>query len=402
MDQNQSNMHSNEYINSIISPMIVPTVPITPAQQTQLFTLIQQLQIAINTYFNNPNLVNRTALQTSLMNLYNFLRNEFPTITERDATRNSLFLLLAINNRLASATSADVGQIATMLQSLYIDLSILMGEFMMDVALRNQILDILALLVRRTAAVPSSGAGTTGPTGPAGPQGPTGATGPSTGVTGPTGPPGSQGPAGPQGPQGIQGVQGPEGPEGDQGPQGIQGLQGPQGPQGVQGVEGDNGPTGATGPAGPTGATGPAGTGGISNTANISLYGDDQFILPVGGSLIFPVGTNISITGTQISLSTGTSNIILQPGLYSIEYNVQAFSPETFTPIVNLFLGESFILGSTSSGSGSALQRITGGVIFNVTVPDSILTVRNSTSTNLGITGLATGLIFSIRIIKLI
>ncbi|UIJ70212.1 collagen-like repeat preface domain-containing protein (plasmid) [Bacillus cereus] len=370
MDQNQSNMHSNEYINSIISPMIVPTVPITPAQQTQLFTLIQQLQIAINTYFNNPNLVNRTALQTSLMNLYNFLRNEFPTITERDATRNSLFLLLAINNRLASATSADVGQIATMLQSLYIDLSILMGEFMMDVALRNQILDILALLVRRTAAVPSSGAGTTGPTGPAGPQGPTGATGPSTGVTGPTGPPGSQGPAGPQGPQGIQGVQGPEGPEGDQGPQGIQGLQGPQGPQGVQGVEGDNGPTGATGPAGPTGATGPAGTGGLTSYAN--FYRADSVV--VLENVPIPFDSTVFTTG---NIQLGANGEITLPGGHTYYVSWQLAG----TPAIGGLAAGVYLNGILIPGS-SLNNTIVGGPgnisssVLVITMADSILTLR--------------------------
>ncbi|MBG9615336.1 collagen-like repeat preface domain-containing protein, partial [Bacillus cereus] len=118
--------------DNLITPQLVPTVPITPAQEAALLALIQQLQIAINTYLNNPDQINNAALRNSLMNLYNFLLNEFPTVTGRNATRNSLFLLLSVNNRLPSATAAQVGQIATMLQSLYTTLSILIAEFIMD------------------------------------------------------------------------------------------------------------------------------------------------------------------------------------------------------------------------------------------------------------------------------
>ncbi|WP_142951015.1 collagen-like repeat preface domain-containing protein, partial [Bacillus toyonensis] len=193
-----------------------------------LLNLIQQMQIAINTYLNNPNPTNTVALQTSLMNLYNFLVNQFPTQQGRDATRYTLFLTSGLSGRLNTAKPTDVPQIATMLQSLYTTLSILISEFIMTNVVRNQNLNILATLVTRTSVVSEGGVtGPTGATGAAGAKGATGATGatgPSTGVTGPTGPQGLQGPAGPQGPQGLQGVQGPEGREGDQGPQGIQGL----------------------------------------------------------------------------------------------------------------------------------------------------------------------------------
>ncbi|QDZ77087.1 collagen-like repeat preface domain-containing protein, partial [Bacillus cereus] len=122
--------------NTGITPMLVPTIPITLAQEAQFLTLMQQLQIAINTYLNNPIPANNTALRTSLTNLYNFLLNEFPTQAGRDATRYSLFLLSTVNNRLASATPSQSSEIAVMLQSLYTTLSILISEFIMTNVVR--------------------------------------------------------------------------------------------------------------------------------------------------------------------------------------------------------------------------------------------------------------------------
>ncbi|MEK4418298.1 collagen-like repeat preface domain-containing protein [Bacillus sp. FSL K6-0268] len=373
-------MSKNENVfNNLITPQLVPTVPITPVQQAQLLALIQQLQIAINTYFNNPNLVNRIALQNSLINLYDFLLNEFPTVTERNATRNSLYLLLAVNNRLASATSAEVGQIATMLQSLYTTLSFLMAEFIMDVATRNQILNILSTLVTRTAAVSSGGAGATGPTGPAGPQGATGATGPSTGVTGPTGPQGIQGPAGPQGPQGLQGVQGPEGPEGEQGPQGIQGLQGPQGPQGIQGVEGDNGATGPAGPTGVTGATGPAGSSASSpgiNSANFAITAGQS---PGGGGrFLFNASTIYPTPGTsEISYINGSGDVELaRDFIYLVSYTVSAQKASNNYALTLTNSGTTVeIPGSRigfAAGPGNA-QTGSLTLVINTVIGDSVL-----------------------------
>ncbi|MBJ8113931.1 collagen-like repeat preface domain-containing protein, partial [Bacillus cereus group sp. N6] len=95
---------------------------------------------------------------------YNFLVNEFPTQQGRDATRYTLFLFSTISNRLVVAPPAQVFQIATMLQSLYTTLSILISEFIMTNVTRNQILNILAALVTTTSAV--SDGGGVGPTGP--------------------------------------------------------------------------------------------------------------------------------------------------------------------------------------------------------------------------------------------
>ncbi|WP_179884332.1 hypothetical protein [Bacillus toyonensis] len=47
---------SNEknQLNHLLIPEMVPTILITTDQETALFNLIQQMQIAINTYRNNP------------------------------------------------------------------------------------------------------------------------------------------------------------------------------------------------------------------------------------------------------------------------------------------------------------------------------------------------------------
>lgn len=118
--------------------------PRYPLHQSKRLKLIQQLQIAINTYLNNPPPANNTTLQTSLINLYNFLLNTFSPPTEEF-------------------------QIVMMLQSLYTTLSILLSEFIRANVVWNQISTILSALVTQTSSV---SAGTSGPTGAQGPQGP--------------------------------------------------------------------------------------------------------------------------------------------------------------------------------------------------------------------------------------
>ncbi|OLR22879.1 hypothetical protein BLD50_25780 [Bacillus cereus] len=238
-----------------VGPMLVPTIPITPAEEAQLITLFQQLQTAVVNYFANPTILPNQALQQACDQLYTFILNTFPTPDGRNVTRYSMFLLLGIKNALASL-SAPVGKIAEMLNALYNALSVFVASLITSSpAVQNQLFNILVNLFAATSTELNSVQGETGPAGPIGPQG----------AQGPAGPPGLGGPQGFQGPPGVTGLQGQEG---DQGPQGAQGAQGPPGPQGVQGPEGDNGvtgPTGPTGPQGPPGPTGPTGAFGISN-----------------------------------------------------------------------------------------------------------------------------------------
>lgn len=154
------------FSDTVITPMLVPTIPITPAQESTFLSLMQTFRDTVNAYLTNPISANNIALRNSMTALYNFLLNEFPTQQGRDATRYSLFLFLTINNRLISASPTQVFQIATMLQSLYTTLSILISEFIMTNTVRNQLLDIVATLVSTTSTV--SGGGSTGPTIPIG------------------------------------------------------------------------------------------------------------------------------------------------------------------------------------------------------------------------------------------
>ena len=295
---------------------------------------IEQLQIAVNTYLNNPIPANNTALRTSLTNLYIFLLNEFPTQAGRDATRYSLFLLSTVNNRLASATPSQSSEVAVMLQSLYTTLSILISEFIMTNVVRNQIFNILATLVRTT----SDDAGAAGPTGPTGPQG-------IQGFPGPQGPQGLQGIQGLQGPAGPQGL---EGPEGDQGPQGVQGIQGPQGPQGIQGVEGDNGVTGPTGPTGPTGSTG------FSVTNNHAWFyrGTSDALTVVQGSIVTYTGRVISPTST-ITESGGS---IILPANNTFLVNVSMVGD---VPVAGLLAYQAFLDNETLPGTRTVSRAAT-------------------------------------------
>ncbi|MGR5866882.1 collagen-like repeat preface domain-containing protein [Bacillus cereus] len=358
---------NNLFDNLPITPEMVPTIPITPTQEAQLLALIEQMQIAVNTYLNNPIPANNTALRTVLTNLFTFLRDQFPTQAGRDATRYSLFLLSTVNNRLASATPSQSSEVAVMLQSLYTTLSILISEFIMTNVVRNQILNILATLVQTT----SDDAGAAGPTGPTGPQG----------IQGFPGPQGPQGLQGIQGLQGPAGPQGPEGPEGDQGPEGIQGLQGPQGPQGIQGVEGDNG---VTGPAGPTGATGATGATGLNSaTANAAHFyrgSDNQIVSP--GSIITYSGSTIPPSSTITE--SGGSILLPANGLYFVTISLVGDIEVTAVLAIEGFLDNNPIPGSRTSSrsaTSSGAPYIGSNFIVSSSSSPSTLQIRIQPST---------------------
>ncbi|WP_244305972.1 collagen-like repeat preface domain-containing protein [Bacillus cereus] len=365
---------NNLFDNLPITPEMVPTIPITPTQEAQLLALIEQMQVAVNTYLNNPSPANNAALRTVLTNLFNFLRDEFPTQAGRDATRYSLFLLSTINNRLASATPSQSSEVAVMLQSLYTTLSILISEFIMTNVVRNQILNILATLVRTTAD--NVGGGGAGPTGPTGPQGIQGV-------------PGSQGPQGLQGIQGLQGPagpQGPEGPEGDQGPQGIQGLQGPQGPQGIQGIEGDNGVTGPMGATGATGATG------FSVTNNHAWFYRDTSSnqTVVQGSIVTYTGRVISPTSTITE--SGGSIILPANNTFLVNVSMVGDVPVTGLLTYQAFLDNEILPGTRTvsrAATASVAPLVASTFILNSKAVPSTLQIRivPNTTNNIPIYG---------------
>ncbi|MGH0791192.1 collagen-like repeat preface domain-containing protein [Bacillus cereus] len=360
---------NNTFDNLPIMPELVPTIPITPAQEAQLLALIEQMQIAVNTYLNNPIPANNTALRTVLTNLFTFLRDQFPTQAGRDATRYSLFLLSTVNNRLTSANPSQSSEVAVMLQSLYTTLSILISEFIMTNVVRNQIFNILATLVRTT----SDDAGAAGPTGPTGPQG----------IQGFPGPQGPQGLQGIQGLQGPAGPQGPEGPEGDQGPQGIQGLQGPQGPQGIQGVDGDNGATGPTGPTGPTGATGSN----VTSNAAYFFNPNDQVVSP--GSIVTYTGSDSS-PNSNITESSGSISLPAN-GTFLVNVSIAPAFID-FNALLNyqLFLNGNPLAMATSgrAATGSYNPVVAASHLVNTSVPSTLqVRIVPNTSANTGLNG---------------
>ncbi len=231
--------------------------------------------------------------------------------------------------------------------------------------------------------------GATGPTGPTGPRGYQGAQGMQglRGNTGPTGPQGIQGiqgmrgatgPTGPTGPQGIQGAQGmqglrgntgPIGPQGIQGIQGMRGATGPTGPQGVQGLQGNTGAMGPQGIQGPMGPTGASGNGIFASFINFGALFTNAAVIPMGSSITDPTG-NIQLTSAD--------TITLQPGYYSISYEVSGIlRTDTYMQITPYYNGKAhlehgvyFKTGTTNASAFGAVTfiiEVVNQTIFNLT-----------------------------------
>ena len=240
-----------------------------------------------------------------------------------------------------------------------------------------------------TGATGSTGVmGPIGAQGPAGPQGNTGATGPQ-GAAGPTGPQGLQGPAGPQGNPGITGPQGPSGATGPQGPAGPQGNQGDTGPAGI------TGPTGATGPAGAAGVTGPTGpTGVVPNDIFASFI---NFAALYVNAQQIPMGIGVADDTGNIVL-TDPTHITLQPGYYSIFYEVTVlYSEKTYMQITPSYNGgphiEYGIYFMTGEGRSSAVVSVS----FIIAVPEETTFTLTYNSPLPGPEGSLTMVIFKLR-----
>ena len=203
-----------------------------------------------------------------------------------------------------------------------------------------------------------------GATGAMGATGATGNTGP-TGVTGATGNTGATGSTGEQGPIGVIGPTGATGNTGPTGVTGATGNTGATGPTGEQGPIGVTGPTGATGNTGPTGATG-----------NTGLAEDDIFAsfinfgaLFTNGALI-PMGIGVADTTGNIVL-TDPTRITLQPGMYSIFYEVSGLLAAAgfmqITPFYNASPHIEYGIYFMTNGTGKASAF--GAVSFIIDVP---------------------------------
>ena len=221
--------------------------------------------------------------------------------------------------------------------------------------------------------------GATGPTGRVGPTGATGNTGATgeqgpIGITGPTGATGSTGSVGPTGATGNTGATGEQGPMGATGPTGSVG---PTGATGNTGATGEQGPIGITGPTGATGPTGSVGPIGITGpTGATGPTEDDVFASFINFGAVFtnaaliPMATGVADTTGNIVL-TDPTRVTLQPGIYSIFYEVSGLLAEAgymqITPFYNssphLEYGIYFMTNGT--GRSSAF----GAVSFIIDVP---------------------------------
>ncbi|MEK4614167.1 collagen-like repeat preface domain-containing protein [Bacillus sp. FSL K6-0067] len=166
-------------------------------------------------------------------------------------------------------------------------------------------------------------------------------------------------------------------------------------PQGIPGQSPDFtliSAVGAIGTTGPQGATGPL----IPNVAVVSSSLNQ----------IVPSHTDITLQqfvfvhGSDITHAPNTTNIILSPGIYLVEYNIVASTPGPAIPVVALVLNGIEIPGGRAQGSlPDVIEAFSGGTAFNVNA-SSNLTIRNVTQTSMTFFS-SGGSAIDIRILKL-
>ena len=190
---------------------------------------------------------------------------------------------------------------------------------------------------------------------------------------------GIQGPVGPRGPQGIPGAVGPEGPRG------IAGPAGPQGPQGIAGIQGPMGLTGPAGPQGPVGATGATGPQGPAGTVlgfadfYALMPGDNAAPIAAGEDIAFPQdGPN---SGDGIARAGASSFTLADIGVYQVYF--QASVDEAGQLVLTLNGTE---VPYTVTGRATGTSQITGTVLIETDIADSVLTLRNPDGTATAIT----------------
>jgi hypothetical protein len=208
------------------------------------------------------------------------------------------------------------------------------------------------------------------------------------GVTGATGATGLQGATGAQGLQGVQGATGSQGETGPTGAQGVQGIQGVTGDTGIQGIQGatgsqgEAGPTGATGVDGATGAIGPIGaTGSVGSFADFyaMMPGDNAATICPGCAVQFPQNGPSSFGGIS-RLNTSSFNLS-NVGKYSISFQVSI--DEAGQLVLNLNGAD---LAYTTVGRATGTSQITGTCLIQTSVLNSVLSVRNPSSSSWALT----------------
>ncbi|MEQ2429233.1 hypothetical protein WMQ36_30155 [Enterocloster hominis] len=166
------------------------------------------------------------------------------------------------------------------------------------------------------------------------------------------------------------------GPQGDPGPEGVQGLRGATGPQGPAGPQGDAGNTGAAGIQGPTGPTGLQGpTGPMGPTGPTEPYPDDIFASFINfaahfvNASLMPMGIGVEDVTNHIVL-TDPTHITLEPGFYSIFYEVSVLYPgTTFMQVTPFYNGSAHIEYGIYFMTGPDRSSAFGSVSFIIEVP---------------------------------
>ncbi|EPC8412009.1 exosporium leader peptide-containing protein [Bacillus thuringiensis] len=127
-------------------------------------------------------------------------------------------------------------------------------------------------------------------------------------------------------------------------------------------------------PTGPTGSTG-------FLTSNYALIGNTASIGTITNGTPIPLNVNaVGPVGTNISHVAGSPDVILQPGVYSVEYSASPVDGVAGTSTIQgvqlslntslLSLTDSYVISADSPTSSQALNC--GGIIV-VTVANSIL-----------------------------
>ena len=145
---------------------------------------------------------------------------------------------------------------------------------------------------------------------------------------------------------------GPAGPQGNAGVTGATGLQGPAGPTGATGIQGPTGPTGPTEP--------------YPNDIFASFI---NFAAVYRNAELIPMGIGVADITDNIVL-TDSTHITLQPGFYSIFYEVSVlYSGTTYMQITPSYNGSSHIEYGIYFMTGPDRSSAFGSVSFIIEVP---------------------------------
>ena len=258
--------------------IVAPTIPVEGTEEQQLQQVVEQMNTALDAFYNDPTPANRTAVTEQLTALFQVL-SALPNTAHNQYLQQ---FLTAISSKIQNG--ANPKQTSLFMRQLFMGLGVLYASLLL-----NPI--SLTTLLQSTITGSVSAAGVPSEMGPIGP----------TGVTGEAGIVGIMGAMGETGLTGITGATGEVGPTGETGTMGI------------VGPTGEQGPTGAMGPIGPTGATGPMRWGRIYatnfNNNNVSVIeGESNTVIGTVAVGTYPYGVAVNERTNRIYVANGNIN----------------------------------------------------------------------------------------------